>query len=61
MDYTEAIEILSKILKEHTSRPKEREAIFTAINLLKSGVFAKDNLKRKIDKKKAKKEKDLKW
>jgi len=61
MEYKEAINILTEMLKKHSFKKEEKEAILTAIGTLDCGSLAKNRLKSIIRARKDKKEKDIKW
>ena len=61
MEYEKASEVLKKILEKHPFNDEEKEALQTALGLLTLAVISKNHLKGRLQKEKAKQNKDLKW
>jgi hypothetical protein len=62
MEYKQAIEILTKMLKDNASfSAEEKEVILTAIGVLDMGVLGKNRLRAIIEAKREKREKGVKW
>ena len=61
MDYKEAISVLTKMLDKHSLDAQEQAAVQSAIGLLDWASLGRNKMKNMMEKRKAKREKDVEW
>ncbi len=61
MEYKQAIFVLTRMLDERSLDAEEKEAVVTAIGVLDWASLGKSRMKSIIEKRKAKRDKDVQW
>lgn len=61
MEYGKAAEVLKALIDKHPLTPEEKEAVQTAQGLLTLEAISKNRLRKRLQTKRVKEDKKLKW